>query len=210
MALHDQQDSSLLRLPAGIRNHIWGYVLTLQRPIEVHRALTLASNSPPCDLCFKIPDDADMETWVEFSGLLDLSQVCRDLRAETRVLAFSANIFAIQVENIKSFAKLLSEHARPAIKALAVRTMHHHHENQHVRERWFQRLDKILEALVMFNSLKKIFLQNYGTLGMSVEEWEEAILSNAGFSAEVEIVEERIVKKEKAAGVEKELAAKYW
>jgi hypothetical protein len=211
MASHDTQDSPLLRLPAELRNHIWDYVLTLQRPIGVHRLMTLSSyDDPDKDICFEIPNKADMEAHGDFAPLFHLSQVCRDLRAETSGLVYSANVFAVEVADLEEFLHQLHANARLAIKALALRTNRQHDKDSHVLERRFCRLRRNLGALAQLPSLEKIFLPNYGTPGASVEDWEEAVLSSAGARVEVKMVEERIVEVETPAGVEEVLKKKYW
>jgi hypothetical protein len=203
-----QQNSPLFCLPAELRNNIYAYALTQQRPIEVERASSPSPNDPDCRIRFKTSHTGDAMPHRRFAQLLHLSQVCCQIRAETMDLVYVLNIFALEVEYIKDFVGTLPDYARKVVKKMVVRTTHHQYP--HILELCFHRLRKIFKALARLPALRKIFLPNYTTTGLGVEKWEEAIWNNAGMRVEVVIVKERIVRVETGNGVELALQTKYW
>jgi hypothetical protein len=203
--MHNPQDSPILHLPAELRNQIYAYVLTEARPIEVHRASAPSSMDPDCRLRFSLPATVPSR---HFAALLPLTQVCRQIRAETTALPYGLNIFALEIEAINDFVAILPAHAHAVMKSLAVRTTRHRHP--HLLELRFHPAHRIFEGLAHLSALGKIFLPNYMMTALGVEKWRQAIQSNVGLAVEVEKVVERIVRIVTKQGVELELAERYW
>jgi hypothetical protein len=201
----NQQDSPLIHLPAELRNQIYAYVLTEARPIEVHRASAPSSMDPDCRLRFSLPATVPSR---HFAALLPLTQVCRQIQAETTALPYGFNIFAVEIEAINDFVAILPAHARLVIKSLAVRTTRH--RVPHLLEMRFHRAHRIFEGLARLSALGKIFLPNYTMTALGMEKWRQAIQSNVGLAVEVEKVVERIVRIVTKRGVELGLAERYW
>jgi hypothetical protein len=58
----------------------------------------------------------------QLAPLLRLSQICRQLRAETKLLIYTLNTFHVELEHIRGFIDALQDHARDVIKELEVGT----------------------------------------------------------------------------------------
>jgi hypothetical protein len=91
-----------------------------------------------------------------FAALFPLSQVCSQIRAETKALPYVLNIFALEFELTNEFDAALPECTVP-----------------HLLELQFHRSHRILEGLARLSALGEIFLPNYVMPALSVEKWRE-------------------------------------
>jgi hypothetical protein len=172
MSLNEDQ-SPFLRLPGEIRNKIYAPVLGgliieskgSARPIcksdaKVHRSLVQVRATESNDISLTL------------SGLLQLLNVCRQIRMETRLLPFGLNEFQIRPSHLKYFLHGLTKAQRGAISALRIDECVVHHISLSIDELyppmspidagWCPCLDtdwRGLRSLRRMTGLKRVILQ---------------------------------------------------
>jgi hypothetical protein len=146
----ESHKSPLLRLPAELR------------------AFAPTRQDPYCHLRFSLSTAIPLR---HFAALPPLSQVCSQIRAETKALPYVLNIFALEVELMNDFDAALPEYALSIIKRFAVRTTNR--RVPHLLELQFHRSHRILDGFARLSALGEIFLPNYVMPALSVEKWRE-------------------------------------
>ncbi|KAF2123198.1 hypothetical protein BDV96DRAFT_639740 [Lophiotrema nucula] len=136
-ALNEKQ-SPLLRLPGEIRNKIWKYVTgghvilvkNIGRPSMPWNAepptmlrFRLDSQFPKSDALYVPPgtEPPKLKPAERVSTLFTIGRVCRQIRAETRLIQYKGNIFHFDtIVSFSAFMKSLSLEKRNLITSVAI------------------------------------------------------------------------------------------
>jgi len=135
-SLQNQHNSPLLRLPAELRNQIYAYVLgnLIIRPKPSKSLNQYGSPTPGLKLRAA---GASLEDEERATRFLALTQTCRQVYAETKLLPFTLNAFDLRcLSQLPDFIYNLSSWQRNAVVLVHVLL---HDAYSHVRQQEYER-----------------------------------------------------------------------